>query len=162
MHEAHVNKGSYTSIRYRYLQPGNIYHTCVGAKLVLRFQALITCTFIDQSIGAIVTYFVRGDICLAHPVYLTAAYSRREESHLQRDTVMHEAALPASLMHYSLYALHWDGRSRAMCNYPRLEMAKTVREKAVTTQDRQLVSSVPTAQYFCGGMCYHGGSSYCN
>ena len=26
MHEAHVNKGSYTSIRYRYLQPGNIYH----------------------------------------------------------------------------------------------------------------------------------------
>ena len=26
MHETHVNKGSYTSIRYRYLQPGNIYH----------------------------------------------------------------------------------------------------------------------------------------
>ena len=58
---------------------------CVGAKLVLPFQALITQTFLDRSIlflyresactsgfisrfGTIVSYFVRGDIFVTHPV----------------------------------------------------------------------------------------------
>ena len=67
---------------------------CVGAKLVLRFQALITHALLDRSIpflcrksactctgllcrerisfisrfGAIVSHFVRGDIFLTHPV----------------------------------------------------------------------------------------------
>ena len=67
---------------------------CVGAKLVLRFQALITHAFLDRSIpflyhisactsgsicrilfisrfGAIVSHFVRGDILYNHPVYIT-------------------------------------------------------------------------------------------
>ena len=70
---------------------------CVGAKLVLRFQALITHTFLDRSIlflyresactlgsisrkwisfisrfGAIVSYFVRGDIFFDSPCRSTA------------------------------------------------------------------------------------------
>ena len=68
--------------------------TCVGAKLVLRFQALIAHAFLNRSIlflyhkssstsgsicrkrtsfisgfGAIVSHIVRGDIFFTHPVF---------------------------------------------------------------------------------------------